>query len=111
MLYLILDEHGVPDHRWSIDPVKDFQGVKVIGEALKYDGSYADSAWLSVVNGTVIVDEGKVKACKQKAIDDDLLSKAQEQAMLDKRKRLQQAIADRSVSLNDIADYILMRGL
>lgn len=63
MLYLIIDDKGQPLHKWSVDPVKDFAGFTVKGEALKMpDGNYADTAVLSVVNGEPVIDQAKVDA-------------------------------------------------
>src|SRR5689334_18956869 len=63
MLHLIINESGNPEHRWSIDPIKDFAGLVVKGPALKkQDGTPADSAVLSMSAGNVIIDPVKQAA-------------------------------------------------
>lgn len=71
MLYLIINENGEPEQRWSIDAEKDFAGLRVIGEALKgEDGRPVPSEVLSLdVEGNVVVDAQKVAALANAAAE------------------------------------------
>lgn len=86
MLYLVVDAQGKPDHRWSIDPKKDFAGIKVFGEALRDEtGNYCDSAWLGMNAGVPFFDPAMKSAAIAKERTDTL---AKEQAVKDRMDRI-----------------------
>lgn len=109
MLYLVINEQGLPDHRWSVNPNKDFQGLKVFGEALKDEsGNYLDSAWLVLKNGVPIFDPSLRDLAKKAAIDQiDRANKAIENNV--KRREQIKALyeTEPSLLLKTLCEYIL----
>lgn len=73
MLYLIVNKQDQPEHVWSIDPDKDFEGLRVIGPAvLDVNGKPADSAWLVPDGQTFKIDN----ALKSAAVNADNAAQA-----------------------------------
>lgn len=65
MLYLIVNESGRPEHRWSVEPAVDFKGLAVLGEAIKDENGFPeDSANLEMIDGKVTVNLARKNQAK-----------------------------------------------
>ncbi len=97
MLYLIINEKGEPEHRWSTNPDKDFEGLTVIGKAITdIDGLPEDSAVLKFKDGVVTVDEDLKKAKKEAE------EKAKEDAKKDQDERTEALSELKAVDMSKI---------
>lgn len=93
-LYLILNESGNLENRWSVNPDIDFVPGTVFGKALKdSEGKIESTEWIDLVAGNPQINPGKKTSELAQRDQDrqDEVSKRQE--AIDRKARLQVHLA------------------
>lgn len=106
MLKLILNEQGLPEHRWVVDPA-EFPGITIIGEAVKDEaGKYIDSQWLTKEGESYKFDKTKLEAAIKKNLEAERLAAEAEKAKQDKIKLAKELRAKPAKTPKDIEDLV-----